>query len=80
MAGVGGTSAHNIGMDFLDVKKEILDELKQVDRKAQERYAKTQRRQHQLSHKDIQINDGRLAEQMAQLDFQRTAMIQDSSV
>ena len=68
-------------MDFLDVKKEILDELKQVDRKAQEKYAKSQRRQHQLSHKDIHINDGHMAGQVeAQMDFQRTAMIQDSSV
>ena len=49
-----GPSAHNIGMDFLDVKKEILDELKQVDRKVQEKYAKSQRRrQHQLSHKGL---------------------------
>lgn len=34
LAGVGSSSAHNIGMDFLDVKREILDELRQVDRKA----------------------------------------------
>lgn len=61
LAGVGASSAHNIGMDFLDVKKEILDELKQVDRKAQEKYAKTQRRRkHQLSHKDIMVENGRL--------------------
>lgn len=71
LAGVGSSSAHNIGMDFLDVKREILDELRQVDRKAQEKYAKTQRRrQHQLSHKDIQVVDGRMAGQAeSQMDF-----------
>lgn len=64
LAGVGASSTHDIGMDFLDVKKEILGELKKVDRRAQEQYAKSQRRwQHQLSQKDIKIDGGDVAGQ-----------------
>lgn len=82
MAGVGSTSAHNIGMDFLDVKREILDELKQVDRKAQEKYQKNQRRrQHQLSHKDIQVQNGHMIENTDNSqDNSKIAIIQDNSV
>lgn len=76
MVGAAGTSAHNIGMDFLDVKREILDELKQVDRKVQEKYAKNQRRrQHQLSHKGLMGQAGE-----PDREHKSLAIIQDSSV
>jgi hypothetical protein len=35
---------HQLGLDFLDVKKEISDELKEADRRAVETYLKNQRR------------------------------------
>lgn len=45
---------NKLGMDFLFVKKDIQDELKQIDRKLKEKFELNQRRKnHQSSLKDI---------------------------
>lgn len=41
---------HDLGLDFLDVKKEIRHELKQVDKKTQEKYLK--RKKTEMTDKD----------------------------
>jgi len=43
-------TTHKLGLDFLDVKKEIRQELKQVDKKTQERYLK--RKKTEMTDKD----------------------------
>jgi hypothetical protein len=41
-------AGHTLGLDFLDVKKEIKNELRQVDKKAIQKYAKNQRKKSEM--------------------------------